>query len=62
MPEVCGAGQCVNVPGGFHCNCTGGIVPTPDRKGCIGKSHFAPVSCQIEIEVMKKFLKSFGHI
>lgn len=61
MPDVCGAGQCVNVPGGFLCNCTGGISPTPDKKSCIGKFHVELVSCEIEIKVIKKFLKSFGY-
>lgn len=58
-PEVCGSGRCVNVPGGYHCNCTGGMVPTPDQRGCIGKLLLLLLHSFIQtFEVMKKFVNS----
>lgn len=36
--NLCESGHCLNLPGGFRCECDMGFMPTPDRKACEGKA------------------------
>jgi len=35
-PDVCGGGQCTNLPGFYRCTCPAGFRPTPDDRDCTG--------------------------
>ena len=36
-PDICGAaGQCVDTPGSYRCNCTEGLQLSPDQQHCVG--------------------------
>uniref|UniRef100_A0A4W5K434 Fibrillin 1 n=1 Tax=Hucho hucho TaxID=62062 RepID=A0A4W5K434_9TELE len=32
--NLCESGNCLNVPGGYRCECDMGFIPTPDGKAC----------------------------
>lgn len=36
--NLCESGHCLNLPGGFRCECDMGFIPTPDGKACDGKA------------------------
>lgn len=36
--NLCESGNCLNVPGGYRCECDMGFIPTPDGKACEGKT------------------------
>lgn len=36
--NLCESGHCLNLPGGFRCECDMGFIPTPDGKACEGKT------------------------
>lgn len=36
--NLCESGHCLNLPGGFRCECDMGFIPTPDGKACEGKA------------------------
>lgn len=36
--NLCENGHCLNMPGGFRCECDMGFFPTPDGKACEGKA------------------------
>lgn len=40
---LCDNGQCLNVPGGYHCECDIGFNPTKNQRACWGKSQPSPV-------------------
>ena len=33
----CQHGSCINLPGSFRCECTGGFILGPDGRSCLGK-------------------------
>lgn len=35
--RLCSNGQCINLEGGYRCDCHIGFEPSPDGKSCIGK-------------------------
>lgn len=35
--NLCESGHCLNVPGGYRCECDMGFYATPDGKACDGK-------------------------
>lgn len=37
--RICNGGKCSNIPGGFICTCTEGLLPGRDGASCIGKYH-----------------------
>lgn len=37
-PDICGQGQCANVPGAHRCLCNDGFTATPDMKTCVGET------------------------
>lgn len=36
--NLCESGHCLNLPGGFRCECDMGFIPTTDGKACEGKA------------------------
>lgn len=34
--ELCENGQCLNIPGGYRCDCEMGFTSTPDNRACQG--------------------------
>lgn len=36
--NLCESGHCLNLPGGYRCECDMGFIPTPDGKACEGKA------------------------
>lgn len=40
---LCDNGQCLNVAGGYHCECDIGFNPTKNQRACWGKSQPSPV-------------------
>lgn len=36
--NLCDSGHCLNLQGGFRCECDMGFIPTSDGKACEGKT------------------------
>lgn len=36
--NLCESGHCLNLPGGYRCECDMGFIPTADGKACDGKT------------------------
>lgn len=36
--NLCESGHCLNLPGGYRCECDMGFIPTADGKSCDGKT------------------------
>lgn len=37
--NLCESGHCLNLPGGYRCECDMGFFPTTDGKACEGKAN-----------------------
>lgn len=47
--NLCESGHCLNLPGGYRCECDMGFFPTTDGKACEGKADLSQTSRSLDI-------------
>lgn len=50
--NLCESGHCLNIAGGYRCECDMGFIPTADGKACEGETLLLPVHLSLHLNCL----------